>query len=102
MRYAFDVDDTLCRTEGTDYAGAQPIPHRIRDVNELFDEGHTIIIHTARGQLQSDRAQILYDTESQLKAWGVKYHVFTTKPAADIYVDDRAQTPEQFFGEAEG
>ena len=43
MIYCFDLDDTLCRTEGMDYENAKPIQKRLDRVNKLYDEGHTII-----------------------------------------------------------
>ena len=50
MTYVFDIDGTLC-TKATDfdYDGSEPIQERIDVVNRLYDEGHTIIMQTARG-----------------------------------------------------
>jgi hypothetical protein len=37
-------------------------------------------------------------TTTWLKHHGVQYHqIFFGKPVADIYIDDRAMTPEQFL-----
>jgi uncharacterized protein YheU (UPF0270 family) len=47
--YSFDIDNTLVLTEGNDYINSKPILNRIYDVNRLFEEGHTIILFTARG-----------------------------------------------------
>ena len=44
MIYVFDLDGTICLTEGRDYAEAVPLAERIAAVNALFDAGHTIII----------------------------------------------------------
>ena len=46
--YCFDLDNTLCNTEGN-YYESYPIQSRIDKVNKLYDEGNTIIIDTARG-----------------------------------------------------
>lgn len=98
MIYVFDLDGTLCETEGMDYMGASPIPERIRRVNALFDEGHTIIVDTARGS--GTGMQWTKQTAKQLAAWGLKYHTLRCgkKLAADIYVDDRAHSDRSFFG----
>ena len=99
MIYCFDVDGTLCETDGTDYEHAKPIAGRIARVNELAAEGHTIVIYTARGQVRSDkvRRKILKLTKRQLEEWGVQYATLRQKPAADVYVDDRARNADEFF-----
>ena len=50
MTYVFDIDGTICTkvTDG-DYSKAEPIQDRIDLVNNLYDEGHTIVFQTARG-----------------------------------------------------
>lgn len=97
MIYCFDLDNTLCRTTGSDYENAEPIEERISRVNELFDEGHTILIDTARGSL-SGRNHFYY-TADQLKSWGLKFHTLRTgvKLNADVFVDDRAYSDSDFF-----
>ena len=44
MIYCFDLDGTLCHTEGSDYPRAIPMQERIDAVNELYENGHTIYI----------------------------------------------------------
>ena len=46
--YCFDIDNTICITEGTDYENSKPIKERIEIINALKDEGNTIIFFTAR------------------------------------------------------
>lgn len=89
MIYCFDLDDTLCTTNGMDYASAAPMLMRIERVNQLFGQGHTIKVFTARGsETGIDWRGV---TEQQLSLWGLKYHILILgKPAADIYVDDKA------------
>ena len=97
--YVFDLDGTLCDTVGQDYLRAIPWVDRIAVVNKLFDEGHTIIIDSARGTLTGTP---WYDrTEGQLASWGVRYHRLRTglKIYGDIYVDDRAVGACEFFFE---
>lgn len=93
--YCFDLDLTLCVTEGTDYPSSEPLPERIRRVNALYDEGHQIIIHTARGSASGIDYSVL--TRQQLATWGLRYHSLVLgKPAADYYVDDKAVNSEDF------
>lgn len=98
MIYCFDLDDTLCRTQGTDYAASAPIDERISHVNDLYESGHTIKIHTARGAKTGiDWRQV---TESQLLNWGLKYHELSFgKPFADIYIDDKGVSDRIYFNE---
>ncbi len=88
MKFVIDIDGTLC-TQGKDYKDAKPYTQAIERVNELFDEGNTIWLFTARG---SDTKLDWKDvTKAQLKSWGVKYHeLIFGKPSADRYIDDRA------------
>ena len=44
LTYVIDIDDTICRTNGSDYENSQPLNDRIATVNKLYDEGHTISI----------------------------------------------------------
>lgn len=104
MRYIFDIDGTICtQTEG-DYTQAQPKKQRIEKVNKLFDEGHTIIMMTARGMGRSNNNtkesyEMFFDlTKEQLDSWGVKYHaLFLGKPAGDFYIDDKGVKDSDFF-----
>lgn len=95
MKYRFDLDGTLCRTEGMDYESAEPIWQHIDRVNVLFDAGHHITIATARGAESGKPWREL--AERQLSRWRVKYHDLRQKPFAHIIVDDRAMRPEEFF-----
>lgn len=104
MIYVFDIDNTLCITNGSDYENSSPIQERINKVNKLYDEGHTILLQTARGMGRSNNNQqyaieLLYDfTKQQLVSWGVKHHaLFLGKVAGDIYVDDKGCKDEDFF-----
>ena len=49
MRWCFDLDNTLVRTEGSDYKTATPIPAAVAKVQEYKRRGDHIIIMTARG-----------------------------------------------------
>ena len=106
MTYVFDIDGTICEKlkKGEDYQLATPLTQRIKKVNELYEQGHTIIYLTARGMgrhKNNQKAAIkqFYSlTEKQLKEWNAQYHeLFLGKPAADFYIDDKGLKDEDFF-----
>ena len=84
-----DLDNTLCRTENSDYIHAIPIYQRIERVNELKQQGNMITIWTARGQTSgNDHSEL---TKQQLKEWGVQYDkLLINKPSYDMYIDDKS------------
>jgi cytidyltransferase-like protein len=89
MRYCFDIDNTICETDGGKYKEAKPKNHIISKINELYDQGHYIILMTARGK--SSGIDWTSFTDEQMKAWGVKHHelVMNVKPNADLFIDDK-------------
>ena len=108
MNYVFDIDGTicssLCENKGHDYANSKPLVDRIEKINKLYDDGHKIIMQTARGMGRSNNNQeeaigLMYEfTKKQLDLWGVKYHeLFLGKPSGDIYIDDKGMNDEDFF-----
>jgi hypothetical protein len=106
MTYVFDIDGTICTLVDGMYEEAQPLTDRIQRINDLYDNGNTIIFQTARGMGRSDNSPAyaqaaFYDlTRAQLLEWGVKFHdLFLGKPAGDIYIDDKGITDEDFFAD---
>tara|TARA_R100000030_G_scaffold18556_1_gene12861 strand:+ start:21409 stop:21756 length:348 start_codon:yes stop_codon:yes gene_type:complete len=104
VTYVFDIDGTLCSLTDGNYESAMPFKNRIQMVNDLYHQGHTIILNTARGMGRTKNNQELANemfreiTENQLKNWGVNYHqLFMGKPAGDTYVDDKGEKDEDFF-----
>jgi len=94
--YCFDIDDTICKTSGTDYAKAYPIKDRISKINNLKKEGNTIIFYTARGFVS--KINYFELTKKQLKDWGVEYdELYMGKPNADFYIDDKNKDPFDWF-----
>ena len=95
--FCFDLDDTLCKTNGCDYDNSQPYIERINLVNKLYNEGHTIFIDSAMGS--GTGIYWTEKTKKQLDSWGLKYHKVRCgrKFAADIYVDDKAFNSEDYF-----
>lgn len=103
-RYVFDIDGTICTNTNGKYGEALPMASRIQKVNNLFDAGHDITFHTARGMGSSNNNPLIayskwYSlTERQLSEWGVKYHLLVMgKPAGEIYIDDKGIVDEEFF-----
>lgn len=108
MIYVFDIDGTICQTTNGDYNKSKPIQSRIDKINELYEEGHTIIFQTARGMGRSNNNVVwcykkFYNfTKTQLDGWGVQYDdLYMGKPAGDIYVDDKGAKDVGFFKQKE-
>lgn len=97
MVYCFDLDGTLCSTDGNNYKDSKPKKDRIEIVNTLYEDGHTILIDTARGCVSGKN--YFFFTMEQLKSWGVKFHTLRTgvKFGADIFIDDKGIQDQQFF-----
>ena len=98
MQIYVDLDNTLCKTNGTSYESATPIYDRIEKVNKLYCS-HTITIYTARGSTYNKR-QVELLTKDQLEEWGVKYHYLSVgeKPVYDFLIDDRNICLDDFDG----
>ena len=50
MKIFVDIDNTICKTKGTDYLKAKPIFKNIDKINKLYNDGHEIIYWTTRVQ----------------------------------------------------
>jgi hypothetical protein len=87
-----DIDNTLCYSgEDRPYEKAVPKWKAIEKVNKFYDDGHEIIIWTARGTGNGLSQYIIDLTSSQLDRWGVKYHELKfEKPLFDMFFDDKA------------
>lgn len=95
-----DIDHTICNTPVIGgahfYHHSTSYPERIRMINKLYEEGHTIIYWTARGSTTGIDWTSL--TEQQLNDWDCKYHeVRFKKPNYDIWIDDKAINDVDFF-----
>lgn len=81
---SIDLDGVLCYSVPPEkYDHARPIVENIKKVNKLYENGHRIIIYTARGWF-------LYDmTSNWLIKNGVKFsQLVMGKLYAHAYVDD--------------
>lgn len=97
-KYVIDIDNTICN-EDVPVIERHPFLDRIEKINKLYEEGHYIVYHTARG-LKSGRGETYYRpiTEKQLKEWGCKYHELSFKKHdATYFIDDKAINSEDFF-----
>lgn len=102
MRYVFDLDNTLCDTKkkedgNWDYLNSDPFEDRIKVVNDLYDNGHYIIVETARGCVS--KKNWYEETYHQLVRFGLKFHELRSgvKFNADFFIDDKAINSEDFF-----
>lgn len=102
MIYIVDIDETICYTPTIDgkrrYDLSTPYPERIEKINQLYEEGHTIVYWTARGSGSGiNQFQITFGS---LMAWGAKFHeVRLGKPSYDVWIDDKAFNDKTFFGD---
>lgn len=86
MLIEFDIDGTIL-TQGRPkrYGRCKSIPGAVEAINQLYELGHIIILHSARHWKNFDL------TYKQLKEMGFKFHsLILGKINADIIVDDRA------------
>jgi capsule biosynthesis phosphatase len=111
LRICFDLDNTLVSgpTIPNDYTSVNPIHKNIKLLRYLKNNGHEIIIYTARrmkthnnnvGKVLKDIALITLNT---LEEFNIPYdEIIFGKPIADIYIDDKAINPYindlSFFG----
>ncbi|WP_338871040.1 HAD hydrolase family protein [Spirosoma sp. SC4-14] len=86
MQLIIDLDGTICTEEKTySRSMAKLLDGARENVNRLYDEGHTIIIYSARTWMEYEM------TTHWLQQNGVKYHqLILGKPIGDFWIDDRA------------
>lgn len=99
MRIVIDLDGTICpiRQSNQTYADLLPLPNAVEKINELKNEGHYIIISTARNMAtcESNVGKVLKNVGKITLEWLEKYNIsydeiFFGKQNADVYIDDRA------------
>jgi hydroxymethylpyrimidine pyrophosphatase-like HAD family hydrolase len=88
MNFVIDIDDTLLiypNRKFVDiyekYSSAFPNNEAIKKVNELYNKGHVIILHTGRNW---DKYQF---TKKQLHIFGVKHHELVMGKPQGYYID---------------
>jgi len=99
LRFCFDLDHTLVSEPlyPGRYDTCRPINDNIKLLRQLKQQGHYIIINTARrmrthaGNLGAIMADIGQSTMEQLDQMGIVYdELHFGKPHADYYIDDKA------------
>lgn len=109
MIYVFDLDDTICYPDHskTDtyskYGLAKPNDRIIERMRFLKQDGHTVIIHSARRMLthKGDVEAIENDVGSITRRWLTEHAVpydklIFGKPFGDFYIDDKAVNLNDF------
>ena len=88
-----DIDGVVATlVKSGDYSKAKPIRENINIINKLKNSGLKIIFYTARGTETGINWEQI--TKDQFKKWGLIYDELRFgKPAADLYIDDKAATP---------
>ena len=101
MIYYVDIDETICDYEGgdkyaaRDYKNARPIKENIQKINDLYDEGHTVVYWTARGGTTGiDWSR---HTKKQIDNRGCQYTriELQKKPVFDLFIDDKSKRIEE-------
>jgi len=97
QRIFFDIDGVICNTHEGNYLKSAPNFKMIDLINELYDQGHTITLYTARFMGRSNGDAVLAKelgyqfTLDQMKTWRIKFHhLVLGKPVYDIFIDDRS------------
>lgn len=88
MQIVIDMDGTICSEEKT-YSRpmAKIMVDAVESINDLYDEGNTIIIYSARSWQEYEM------TEHWLKEHNIRYsQLVMGKPIGDVWIDDRAIT----------
>ena len=97
MRIVFDLDGVICELKKPSESYSDVIPKKkiIQKMRNLKEEGHYLIIHTARhmrtcdGDVTKVIEKIGKITEDWLEKWQVPYdEIIFGKPYADAYIDD--------------
>jgi capsule biosynthesis phosphatase len=98
MRICIDMDGTICKNRSPDqkYSDIDPIEGAVTSLRNLKNQGHYIIIDTARhvrtcnwneGQIIARQAKVLINW---LDKHGIPYdEIWFSKPLADVYIDDK-------------
>ena len=99
MKIVLDLDGTICslRKEWQDYVDVVPNFQAVEKIQKLKEQGHYIIIQTARhmetcsGNIGKVNAKIAKKTLDWLEKYNIPYdEIFFGKPNGDIYLDDNA------------
>jgi len=99
MRICIDLDKTVCepKKEGENYGDVKPKSGVVEKLYQWKNEGHYIIIHTARHMLTCEgdvkKVNLIFKMFliEWLEKWKIPYdELIMGKPFADVYIDDKA------------
>lgn len=104
--FAIDLDDTLVTKELDPATGEEvtvPIEGAVEAMQELEAAGHRLTVFTARFAPLPDakRQQVKMEIEAELSGFGfpaMEVWSGTTKPSADIFIDDKAVNFDHDWG----
>ncbi len=83
--FCFDLDGVICENINyknsnlINYNKSKPIRSAVRAINKLYDDGHRIVIYTARGMTRYNgnislvKKKLGNITTNSLKSWKLKY-----------------------------
>ena len=93
----FDIDNTICKTDGRNYLKAKPKKFAIKKINDLYHKGFYIKLFTSRymgrnkENIAKAKSQGFKMTIEQLKKWKLKFHkLIFGKPSFDLFIDDKS------------
>ena len=107
IKIVFDIDDTISVHENRDYRNAIPKLDVIEKLNYLHDVlEYEIELFTARGMIScnGDIEKIVEKNKAVLEEWlykhNVHYDILTFgKPIADMYIDDKCMSVNEFLNQ---
>ena len=101
--FIFDIDNTICKTEDSNYKNSKPKKKIINLINKLRKNGHIIKIFTSRYMgRNNDNSKFVKKkyhsvVNNQLKSWGLNYdELILGKPSYDFLIDDKSINPKKF------
>ena len=105
-RLIFDLDDTLCFTEGGNYRQSRPNLEVIAKLRDYHAQGFTIVISSSRNMrtYEGNVGKINANTLPIIVEWLNKHEVpfdeiYIGKPwcgQQGFYIDDKAVRPDEF------
>ena len=99
--FAFDIDNTICKTKNSTYSKSTPKKDVINLINKLKKNGHEIKIFTSRYMgRNNDNSNLVKkkyhsSVKKYLKKWGLEYDkLILGKPSYDYFIDDKTLNPK--------
>lgn len=99
MRICIDLDGVISKLKqvNEDYSNLEPVDDAIQTLKKLKQDGHYLIIYTARhmktcnGNVGLVNAKIAKKTLDWLERHNIEFdEIHFNKPFADLYIDDNA------------